>query len=425
MRFQILSTHILLLLSCVTLAGEVDSFNSKFKIDCIKENIIPINSNKFFLEGKTKKRMRAVSFTKIVGLGETSHGSHEEYELKCNLIKYLISERGYKIIVFEAGLAEGFLANEALHNSKMLPIDAIMCLKYGIYKTSELVELFTWIRIYNNSNADKVKVYGIDMQYYQYSLQVLKSIISKDSTDHYNFDLALLSIETTLGNLDNYRRKNKYTFSNSDSILSNVNTFLSNLTILENYAQSKLVDSNISSWFIANIEILKQFYFQFSPKKPIYYRDSCMAQNFNWIYQTNKNSKFIIWAHNGHIQKEAVYKTLGHYLNRRYSIDYTAVAFTFNSGFYNIRSKNGSLIKHKAQMSYHGSIENLLHNINEPYFILNMMNKNNCLDFLDSHYDMRSGGGSIGNEFYKVNVSNSYDAIVFSDISSCSLKLKK
>lgn len=44
--------------------------------------------------------------TKIIGLGEASHGTKEFFQMKHRLFKYFVEKHGYKIFGFEADMGE-------------------------------------------------------------------------------------------------------------------------------------------------------------------------------------------------------------------------------------------------------------------------------------------------------------------------------
>jgi len=94
-----------------------------------------------------------------------------------------------------------------------------------------------------------------------------------------------------------------------------------------------------------------------------------MADNFMWIKENNPNSKFVIWAHNAHIQK--THQTMGYHLAQKLGEDYTTFGFTFLDGSFTATGNRG-LTSYDAAPAFPGTLEYLLNQLNEPIFILDL-----------------------------------------------------
>ena len=106
--------------------------------------------------------------SRIAGLGEATHGSHEDALLKSVLIQAMVEHHDLRVVLIEAnrtGTAQldayasggptGLLAAEAV---KQAPV-------FRILKTEVMADLLTWLRGWNAVNPDrKVRVLGVDCQ---------------------------------------------------------------------------------------------------------------------------------------------------------------------------------------------------------------------------------------------------------------------
>ncbi|MFN4225503.1 MAG: erythromycin esterase family protein [Hyphomonas sp.] len=104
----------------------------------------------------------------ISGLGEATHGSHEDALLKSVLVQVMVERHGLRTILVEAnraGVAElnayasgaptGLLAAEAVKQAAV----------FRILKTEVMADLLTWLRGWNAVNGDQpVRLVGIDCQ---------------------------------------------------------------------------------------------------------------------------------------------------------------------------------------------------------------------------------------------------------------------
>jgi erythromycin esterase len=111
---------------------------------------------------------RRLAGARMAGLGEATHGSHEDALLKSVLIQTLVERHGLRVVLLEAnrtGTAQldayasaeptGLLAAEALNQAPV----------FRILKTEVMADLLAWLRGWNAVNADRpVRVIGVDCQ---------------------------------------------------------------------------------------------------------------------------------------------------------------------------------------------------------------------------------------------------------------------
>ncbi len=109
-----------------------------------------------------------LSTSRMAGLGEATHGSHEDALLKSMLIQAMVEHHDLRVILLEAnrtgtaklddytsGGPTGLLAAEAV---KQAPV-------FRILKTEVMADLLTWLRGWNAVNPDqRVRVLGVDCQ---------------------------------------------------------------------------------------------------------------------------------------------------------------------------------------------------------------------------------------------------------------------
>lgn len=106
--------------------------------------------------------------SRMAGLGEATHGSHEDALLKSVLIQAMVEHHDLRVLLLEANRAgtaqldayasggpTGLLAAEALKEAQVL----------RILKTEVIADLLTWLRGWNAVNPDRrVSVLGVDCQ---------------------------------------------------------------------------------------------------------------------------------------------------------------------------------------------------------------------------------------------------------------------
>lgn len=109
-----------------------------------------------------------LSGAKIAGLGEATHGSHEDALLKSALIQALVQDHGLRVVLLEAnrtGTAQ-LNAYASAAPTGLLAADAVrQAPVFRILKTEVMADLLAWLRGWNAVNADRpVRVIGVDCQ---------------------------------------------------------------------------------------------------------------------------------------------------------------------------------------------------------------------------------------------------------------------
>lgn len=100
---------------------------------------------------------------RVVGLGESTHGSHEVFQLKHRLLEYLVTQQGFTTLALEVDYGWGKILNEYIQTGG----DSLMMRKaagFYVWNTTEFWDMVAWMRDYNQQHAAKIRYVGIDMQ---------------------------------------------------------------------------------------------------------------------------------------------------------------------------------------------------------------------------------------------------------------------
>ncbi|MFE6102896.1 erythromycin esterase family protein [Streptomyces laurentii] len=105
---------------------------------------------------------------RVVGLGESTHGTAEFFRLKHRLVEYLVTAHGFRTFAMEAS-ASAAPAVDAYVRGGGAAADgaaALAGLGFWIWRTREVLDLLDWLRAYNRgrSAAEQVGFAGIDAQ---------------------------------------------------------------------------------------------------------------------------------------------------------------------------------------------------------------------------------------------------------------------
>ncbi len=108
--------------------------------------------------------LRAAAATaEIVGLGESTHGAHEQFALKHRMVRLLVSELGFRTVALEEDWTKGLEIDRSIVNGHG-DIRAIMADGGIPWRAAEIVATIEWLRRYNQTHrTDPVRFVGVDI----------------------------------------------------------------------------------------------------------------------------------------------------------------------------------------------------------------------------------------------------------------------
>src|SRR5256714_11358995 len=101
---------------------------------------------------------------RIIGLGESTHGTSEFQRVKHRLLEFLVKEMGYTAFAMEAGYSETQPMNDYVLHGRGNRADVLSKLGYVAWDMEEFAAMVDWMRAYNRTvpEARKVRLYGVD-----------------------------------------------------------------------------------------------------------------------------------------------------------------------------------------------------------------------------------------------------------------------
>lgn len=409
---------VLLVLLSVTLLSR-SGYAQERLVAALNNAIIPITTLSPDEEFKDLQPIKSLLNDKrIVGLGEATHGTKEFSLYKDRMIRFLVKELGFKSLIIEADFVGTQVMNDYVLHGKGSAKDALQSMMVGVWLTQEFVDMVEWVRQYNTDKvlAEKVKFYGCDMQFAFNSAALLnKGQIKLKQTLS---DQAARGLEI-ISNW-NYSKLNKQDILPLEILAKE----LREAELEGDDLQLKLLQKQSLETIVQTIEYVKT---------PRMYdreivRDKYMASNIEWIANFTVDSKMIVWAHNLHIVKDFTKNNnppMGSYLARKFSSDYYAFGFGFNSGQLNAfnvtQGKWGIFVIPDVQIK--NSSDYIFKQLNKPNFILDFRTAASdpqINTFLNQKIHSRAIGASYnekeqadggGGAYQKL--SKMYDAIVF------------
>ena len=120
-----------------------------------------------------------VKGAKIIGLGESTHGTSEFFSMKHRILEYAVHKLGTRVFAFE----DNQLGVEEINNYVLYGTGEITHLfKYlfGVWNTEEVLNLIQWVRNYNIEHPDdQVEFVGFDAQNPSLPIKSIAETLSK------------------------------------------------------------------------------------------------------------------------------------------------------------------------------------------------------------------------------------------------------
>jgi erythromycin esterase len=100
----------------------------------------------------------------VVGLGEATHGSHEQFRLKHRMVRYLVEEMGFRTVAFEDDFASGVAIDRYVTTGAGDARRLVSSMSSPFWSAEEIVDLVEWMRTYNEAHPDDpVRFLGTDV----------------------------------------------------------------------------------------------------------------------------------------------------------------------------------------------------------------------------------------------------------------------
>jgi len=279
-----------------TLVQPITTFNPEDSFDDIT-----------FLKNKAKDAV-------IIGIGESTHGTALYNTYRQRLIRFLVQEMGYKAIIDEGDILAAEKVDDYI-NHQTDSLEFIGGLRPVVTNKKEL----DWLRSYNKNRPEdeRVHIYGAEIRGFYGIIQKLKSFF--DSPD-VNIVLERFTGEIGVA----YKNLTKTDFEDIKRVADKWSTDCNN---------------SLCSYYLSllNQQIDFAYRYRFG-RNSFNVRDGYMFENIKSIVSKAPESKAIVLAHNGHLQKTKfnAKTSLGYLLNDFYDGKYFVMATDFNTGNVNI-----------------------------------------------------------------------------------------
>jgi erythromycin esterase-like protein/predicted phosphoribosyltransferase len=335
---------------------------------------------------------------RIVLIGESSHGTHEFYQARAEITKWLIEEKGFCAVAAEAdwpdayrvnryvrGLGEDTTAEEALRGFERFPS--------WMWRNNVVRDFVDWLRADNrrceSQHRRRAGFYGLDLYSLHRSMHEVVTYLDKidpaaagrararyacfdhasaDDGQAYGFRAAFgagLSCEKeAIDQLVDIQR-NALVYARRDGLLAEDELFYAeqNAQVVRDaeYYYRAMFSGRVTSWNL---------------------RDQHMADTLQALlahldrYPDATPARIVVWAHNSHVGDARATEvssdgqlTLGQLVRERYRDDCRLIGFSTYTGTVTAASDWGGVAERKmVRPALPGSIEELFHETGKPAF---------------------------------------------------------
>ena len=293
----------------------------------------------------TVKGIEIPEGTRIVALGEATHGNKEFQELKLEVFQTLVEKTNVRALILEGDFGGCAKANKYIQGGEGTAEEVTRELGYRIYRTDDMCALVQWMHDYNMTAPEdqKVRLYGMDIQRAMNAKQLIKdmyAVVDANKGADYS------------DKMDEFVGTEDYEFGNTD--------YDKAVLLMDEIAGdiNANKDAYVEKAGLADVEISEQAtvaiknYLELNLKENYSnkYRDTKMKEFVDWALEVEEREhkgELMMSCHNGHMEQKAA--SSGTYLGRFLNEEYQDAYFAIGTGFYitndNLPTNSGRVVK--------------------------------------------------------------------------------
>jgi erythromycin esterase-like protein len=390
----------------------------------------------------------AIGDSRLVLIGEATHGTHEFYHTRAELTKTLIAERGFNLLAVEADWPDAYRVNRWIRGASdeatpQAALDDFTRFPRWMWRNTDVVDFIGWLRAHNAAKppGDRAGFYGLDL----YSLH--------------------RSIEAVLGYLRRIdpeaaeRARHRYGCFELFGDDPQAYGYASSLGIsrdCENEVTSQLVELRRQALDYARRDghVAEDEYFfaeqnaRLVANAETYYRAMFARRADSWnvrdehmmetleallahASRSGRVSRAVVWAHNSHLGDARATEmgaggelNLGQLVRERFAQDAWLIGFTTHAGTVTAASNwDDPPERRHVRPSLAGSFERLFHDVGIARFLL-LLREGAAREALRAERLERAVGviyrpeSERPSHYFRANLPRQFDAVLHIDHTS-------
>ena len=272
----------------------------------------------------------------VVGIGESTHGTREFFQVKHRLLEFLVAEMGYTVFALEASHTACEPVNDFVQGGDGDVATLLSGIHYLAWHTEEFAAMVAWMRDWNASAPDdrKVTFLGTDVTYNERGRDAVRDYFNRVAPEK-GPDIDRIFAVLADGEAKWPLRVDPATRAAIDHILPALGDLIDWL----DDRRDDLVSRSSAREFdrIRFALTLMSPYWTGSPIS----RTRSIGENLvHLLDRDHPGEKAIFWAHNGHVDAGTDpdgKPKAGHILRKRFGDVYYACALEFGEGSFQYR----------------------------------------------------------------------------------------
>lgn len=309
-----------------------------------------------------------VGTARVVGLGESTHGTREFFQVKHRVLAHLVASRGFTVFAIEANQLAVERLNAYVAGGPGTAAEAMRVL-FRVWNTSEVLAVVEWMREWNASHRTRpLRFIGYDMQDHRRPVDSLLAFLR-------DRDPAMVANAERLS--QGYRARAAFATPEVDAVErarwhAAADTLAREAaTHRERWlaASTTRADSLRVEWAVQSANLFRQAaLLNATLNSPD--RDSLMASNLAWaLTRLYPEERAVVWAHDVHISRGGDPQLsfnggaqMGTFLSRMFPGDYRAISLLTQRGHYTATRSftDHTMLSVEAFDAPEGSVEQIL-----------------------------------------------------------------
>ena len=331
--------------------------------------------------------LRRIGDSRLVLLGEASHGSAEFYDMRARITRALIEEKDFNVIAVEADWPDATHINHYIHGSSPDPLlesKPFSRFPAWMWANHSVLEFCRWLKAHNGETASadqQVGFYGLDIYSLYSSIEMVLNYLEKVDPD--TAEVARVRYGCLMPWASDPGIYGQVTFTRQyreceEDVLAALQDLLKKRVDYSRQDGAQFFDAEQNARLVTNAER--------------YYRTMYYAENSSWnqrdqhMFDTLESvlafrgpkAKAVVWEHNSHIGDARATEmsargefNIGQLVRQKYPHSSYLVGFGTDHGTVAAASQWGGPMEVKpVQPSHIDSYERLCHEVKTDRFLL-------------------------------------------------------
>ncbi|MFF5706941.1 erythromycin esterase family protein [Streptomyces sp. NPDC012794] len=372
----------------------------------------------------------ALRGTRIIGLGESTHGTSEFFRLKHRMLEFLVREEGFTALAMEASQSAARALDAYVRYGAGSPERLVARLGFWTWRTREMVDLVEWLRAHNRDlpAERRIRFVGTDPQLCADSVEAVAAFLRRAAPGQAG----------CVNALDVLARARPGSIPDPDKALVRRAEEVARL-VADHVERSGAGDDAGEALEHARIlvraaDLVSRPLKASAGEDGVYTaRDRYMAEAVARLVDDDPRARVAVWAHNGHIAKGTYgdqVPALGSRLRERYGDAYYALALFFGKGSFLARRGHDLQrppARHRIGTGFRSLEAWLADAVPGDYYadLRGAVTSAGGAPWLHTPHAQRSFGANVQRFFYRLNTAplvpaEDYDGIAFVARSTCS-----